>query len=206
MQIHIWGAMENAILRTVDREGQIFLPTVGPVKVWGLTFSQSDRLIREYLSRYFRGFETSVSLGRLRTKRIYVVGEVRQPGSYTVSSLSTMINALFAAGGPTKLGSLRKVELKRNQHTTETLDLYDFLLRGDKTHDFRLQNGDTIFIPPVGPVASFELPNDPFQFFNSFFRFVHDFHHMLSLGISSVYADVIPVSLSTSHSSVQVMP
>jgi len=154
LKIHIWGAMEHAVLRTVDREGQIFLPTVGPVRVWGLTFSQTDRLIRENLSRYFRGFETSVSMGRLRTKRIYVVGEVRQPGSYTVSSLSTMINALFAAGGPTKLGTLRKVELKRNQHTTETLDLYDFLLRGDKTHDFRLQSGDTIFIPPVGPVAA----------------------------------------------------
>lgn len=154
LRINIWGAMNNAIVQTVDRNGQVFLPTVGPVKVWGLSFSQADQLIRENLSHYYRGFQTSVSMGGLRTIRIYVVGEVRQPGSFTVSSLSTAINALFAAGGPVRVGSLRNIELKRNHHTVGSFDLYDFLLRGDKTRDFRLESGDTIFIPPIGPVAA----------------------------------------------------
>ena len=154
LAINIWGAMEGAIVRTVDRNGQIILPSAGPVRIWGLTFSQADQIIREQLSRYYRGFQTSVTMGRLRTMRVYVVGEVCQPGSFTLSSLSTVTNALFAAGGPLKLGSLRKIELKRDHHTVGSLDLYDFLLRGDKTRDFRLQPGDTIFIPPIGPVAA----------------------------------------------------
>ncbi|MBI2998869.1 MAG: SLBB domain-containing protein [Deltaproteobacteria bacterium] len=154
LAINIWGAMEGAIVRTIDRNGQIILPSAGPVRVWGLSFSQADHLIREQLSRYYRGFQTSVSMGRLRTIRIYVVGEVCQPGSFTLSSLSTVTNGLFAAGGPLKLGSLRKIELKRDHHTVGTLDVYDFLLRGDKTRDFRLQSGDTIFVPPVGPIAA----------------------------------------------------
>ncbi len=154
LRINIWGAMENAVVQTVDRNGQIFLPTVGPVRIWGLSFSQADQLIRENLSHYYRGFQTSVSMGGLRTIRLYVVGEVRQPGSFTISSLSTMINALFSAGGPVRVGSLRKIELKRNHHTVGSFDLYDFLLRGDKTSDFRLESGDTIFIPPIGPVVA----------------------------------------------------
>lgn len=154
LAINIWGAMEGAIVRTVDRNGQIILPSIGPVRIWGLTFAQADRFIKEQLSQYYRGFQTSVTMGRLRTIRVYVVGEVCQPGSFTLSSLSTVTNALFAAGGPLKLGSLRKIELKRDHHTVGTLDLYDFLLRGDKTRDFRLQPGDTIFIPPIGPVAA----------------------------------------------------
>jgi protein involved in polysaccharide export with SLBB domain len=93
-------------------------------------------------------------MGRLRTIRVYVVGEVRQPGSFTLSSLSTVTNALFSGGGPLKLGSLRNIEIKRNHHTVGTLDLYDFLLRGDKTRDFRLESGDTIFIPPIGSIAA----------------------------------------------------
>ena len=152
--INVWGAMESGVMRTVDRNGQIILPSVGPVRVWGLSFSQAERLIREQLGRYYRGFQSSVTMGRLRTIRIYVVGEVCQPGSFTLSSLSTVTNALFSAGGPLKLGSLREIQIKRNHHTVGTLDLYDFLLRGDKTRDFRLESGDTIFVPPVGPIAA----------------------------------------------------
>lgn len=152
--INVWGAMDSGMMRTVDRNGQIILPSSGPVRVWGLSFSQADRLIREQLARYYRGFQTSVTMGRLRTISVYVVGEVCQPGSFTLSSLSTVTNALFSAGGPLKLGSLRNIEIKRNHHTVGTLDLYDFLLRGDKTRDFRLESGDTIFVPPIGPVAA----------------------------------------------------
>jgi protein involved in polysaccharide export with SLBB domain len=93
-------------------------------------------------------------MGRLRSIRVYVVGEVCQPGSFTLSSLSTVTNGLFAAGGPLKLGSLRNIQLKRNHHGVGAIDLYDFLLRGDKTRDFRLEPGDTIFVPPIGPIAA----------------------------------------------------
>lgn len=156
LAINVWGAMESGVMRTVDRNGQIILPSVGPLRVWGLTFSQAERLIREQLSRSYRGFQTSVTMGRLRTIRVYVVGEVCQPGSFTLSSLSTVTNALFSAGGALKLGSLRNIEIKRNHHTVGTLDLYDFLLRGDKTRDFRLESGDTIFIPPIGSIAAID--------------------------------------------------
>jgi len=156
LAINIYGAMESGGVRTVDRNGQIILPSAGPLRVWGLSFSQVERLIREQLSRSYPGFQTNVTMGRLRTIRVYVVGEVCQPGSFTISSLATVTNALFAVGGPLKLGSLRNVQLKRNHHDVGTVDLYDFLLRGDKTTDFRLESGDTIFVPPVGPVAAVE--------------------------------------------------
>ncbi|MCZ6623357.1 MAG: SLBB domain-containing protein [Deltaproteobacteria bacterium] len=154
MIINVWGAMQSAVVQTVDRNGQIILPSVGPVRVWGLTFSQAEQLIRKQLSRSYRGFHASVTMGRLRAIRVYVVGEVCQPGSFTLSSLSTVTNALFAAGGPLKMGSLRNVQLKRNHHDVGVVDFYDFLLRGDKTRDFRLESGDTIFIPPIGPIAA----------------------------------------------------
>lgn len=152
--INVWGPADSFLIRTVDRNGRIILPKVGDLQVWGLTFSQAERLIREQLSRYFRGYQTSVTMGRLRTVRVHVVGEVCQPGSFVLSSLSTLTNALFSAGGPTKLGSLRDVRLLRNGHTVGTLDLYEFLQRGDRTRDYRLESGDTIFVPTIGEVAA----------------------------------------------------
>jgi protein involved in polysaccharide export with SLBB domain len=152
--INVWGPADSFLIRTVDRNGRIILPKVGDLQVWGLTFSQVERLIREQLSRYFLGYQTSVTMGRLRTVRVHVVGEVCQPGSFVLSSLSTLTNALFSAGGPTKLGSLRDVRLLRNGHTVGTLDPYDFLQRGDRTRDYRLESGDTIFVPTIGEVAA----------------------------------------------------
>src|SRR5439155_652833 len=112
----------------------------------------SDR--RQQLSRYFRGFQTSVTMGRLRTVSVHVVGEVCQPGAYTLSALSTVTNALFSAGGPTKLGTLRDVRLIRGTSQVAKLDLYDFLQRGDRTRDYRLESGDTIFVPTIGDVVA----------------------------------------------------
>jgi protein involved in polysaccharide export with SLBB domain len=154
LTISIWGPVENTVIRTVDRNGRILLPRVGDLRVWGLTFAQADRLIREQLGRYFRGFQTSVTMGRLRTVRVQVIGEVCQPGSYVLTSLATLTQALYAAGGPTKLGSLRSVRLLRNGHMVGDVDLYDFLLRGDRTRDYRLEAGDTIFVPTIGDVAA----------------------------------------------------
>jgi protein involved in polysaccharide export with SLBB domain len=154
LMITVWGPTDSFMVRTVDRSGRIVLPKIGDLRVWGLTFSQADRLIREQLARYFRGYQTSVTMGRLRTIRVHVVGEVCQPGSYVLSSLSTLTAALFGAGGPTKLGSLRDVRLMRNGRLIGSLDLYDFLQRGDRTRDYRLESGDTVFVPTVGEVAA----------------------------------------------------
>lgn len=153
LSISIWGNVDSTIVRTVDRSGQIVLPKVGGVRVWGLTFSQADLVIRERLGHYFRGFQTSLTLGRLRTIRVHIVGDVRQPGSYTISSLSTLTSALMAAGGPAPTGSLREIRLFRNNHVVGDFDFYDYLLRGDKRKDFRVESGDTIFIPSIGPVV-----------------------------------------------------
>lgn len=153
LTIYVWGHVDNTVIRTVDRNGQIFLPRVGSLRVWGLTFSQADRLIREQLAQYFRGFNTSLTLGRLRTIRVNIVGEVRQPGTFTLGGLATLTNALVTAGGPAGTGSLRDIRLLRNGHVVGSLDFYDYLLQGDKRGDFRLESGDTIFIPPIGPVV-----------------------------------------------------
>ncbi len=153
LRLNIWGAMETTYVATVDHYGRIYLPTVGPVRVWGLTFSQAEKLIQIKLSQYYKGFQISVTMGHLRTIKIYVVGEANQPGAYTISSLSTITNALFAAGGPNKSGSLRNIELKRNHHTECVFDFYDFLLHGDKTKDIRVESGDVVFIPPIGSIS-----------------------------------------------------
>src|SRR5882724_2728370 len=154
LTINVWGAVDSTLVRTVDRNGRIVLPKVGDLRIWGLTFSQADRLIRDELARFFRGFQTSVTMGRLRTVSVHVVGEVCQPGVYTLSSLATVTNALYSAGGPTKLGSLREVRLLRSNVQVARVDLYDFLQRGDRARDYRLESGDTIFVPTVGDVVA----------------------------------------------------
>ncbi len=153
LRIIVWGAMENTYAQTVDNYGRIYLPTIGPIRVWGLTFYQAEKLILAYLSQYYKGFQSSVTMGHLRTIKIYVVGEVNQPGSYNISALSSLTNALVAAGGPSTLGTLRKIELKRNNQTIEEFDFYDFLLYGDKSKDCRLEAGDVIFVPTIGNVV-----------------------------------------------------
>ncbi len=151
--IFIWGRFELFHQVEVDRSGEIYLPKVGVLKVWGLTFSQlQDYLFAEY-SKYYKDFRLNLTMDRLRTIRVYVVGEAVKPGSYSLSSLSTVYSALFSAGGPSKRGSMRKIQLIRNGKTIRTIDLYDFLLKGDKSQDERLQSGDTIFIPIIGPVV-----------------------------------------------------
>jgi len=151
--VTLWGRVEGSYAAEVDRNGEITLPKVGSIKVWGLTFSElKEYLLREF-SKHYKGFYMNVVMGELRTIRVYVVGEVVTPGSYSLSSLSTLYNALFAAGGPSKRGTLRNIQLIRNGKIIRSIDLYDFLLRGDKSQDERLQSGDTIFVPIIGPVV-----------------------------------------------------
>ncbi|MCI0371796.1 MAG: SLBB domain-containing protein [candidate division NC10 bacterium] len=151
--LYMWGLVENHFNLPVDRKGEIFVPKVGVLPVGGLSFSEAEQLMQRRLAAYYSGFQTRLAMGELRTVNVYVVGEVVRPGAYTLSALATMSNALYAAGGPTKLGSLRGIQLLRNSQLVSTMDLYDFLLRGDKSRDRRLQSGDTIFVPPIGPVA-----------------------------------------------------
>jgi polysaccharide biosynthesis/export protein len=154
LTIYVWGLVESVFSATVNRNGEIFVPRAGTLKVWGLTFEKAEQLIREQLGKVYTGFQISVTLGRLRTIRVFVVGSVARPGSYTLSPLSTVTNALFAAGGPTKHGTLRWIQVLRNNRTESEVDFYDFLVRGEKKGDVRLESGDTVFVPQIGPVVA----------------------------------------------------
>lgn len=149
--IRAWGNVEIDYRTTVDRNGQISLPRVGTVTVAGLRAGEVEDHLRAQISRVFKGFSLSVTLGQLRTTQIFVVGQASRPGTYTVSSLATLINAVFASGGPGPNGSMRRVQLKRGTAVVTELDLYDFIVNGDKSRDVRLQSGDTIVYLPAGP-------------------------------------------------------
>ena len=136
---------------TIDRTGAINLPGLGPVHVAGLPFGQLQPFLTQQLSRLYRNFTLSVNIGSLRTIQVFVVGEARRPGSYSISSLSTLLNAVLASGGPSNDGSLRDIQVKRGGQTITHFDLYDLLLHGDKSKDIRLSSGDVIFIPFTGP-------------------------------------------------------
>ena len=151
VRVRVWGQVNfNANLR-VDRTGDIYLPQVGAVHVAGARFSDLDQMVRTAVSKIYRNFDLSVQLGDIRSIQIYVTGEARRPGVYTVSSLSTLVDALFSSGGPSVQGSMRHIELRRGGAVVTTFDLYRFLLAGDKTNDTKLLPGDVIHIPPVGP-------------------------------------------------------
>jgi protein involved in polysaccharide export with SLBB domain len=154
VSLTVWGSVNLRQELTVDRNGEVMIPKVGPVRVWGLPFDKAKAAIHEAMNRYYRNYEMSLTLGKLRTIQVYVVGEVEAPGNYPVSSLATVINALAAAGGPSHNGSLRAVRVTRGTQTVATVDLYDMLLSGDRNKDVQLQNGDTIFVPVVGSVVA----------------------------------------------------
>ncbi len=153
LKITIWGKVEGLWDVTVDRNGNISMPKIGVISIAGLTFKEMKAVIHQEISRYYTGFEMNVSMGLLRTIRVYVVGNAKRPGAYSVSSLSSLVSALFEAGGPNKTGSMRDIQIKRNGKTLVHFDLYDLLLNGDKSKDIRLMSEDVIFIPPVGPLA-----------------------------------------------------
>jgi polysaccharide export outer membrane protein len=154
LRIEIWGQVNQRGSFIVDRTGGISLPQVGTIHVAGLRFDQVTEFLRGQLGRVYRNFDLNVNMGQLRSIQVFVVGEARRPGSYTISSLSTLLNALFASGGPLPQGSLRHILLKRGGNTEVEFDLYDLLLKGDKSKDVALSPGDVIFIPPVGPQAA----------------------------------------------------
>jgi protein involved in polysaccharide export with SLBB domain len=148
-----WGRINQSFSLVVDRDGSVQVPLVGPIQIAGLSFAQAKKLLQDRLDQ-MQGVTANITMGQLRTIQVFVVGQVNQPGAYTVSSLSRISNVLQQAGGISKVGSLRRVELKRHDQLADVLDLYDLLLRGDSSHDIRLENNDVIFVPVVGKVAA----------------------------------------------------
>lgn len=149
--VRIWGQVNFNAQLTVDRAGSIYLPQVGEIHVAGLPFAQVRQHIHDAVSRIYKSFDLDVEMGQLRSIQIFVVGQARRPGTYTLSSLSTLVTALFATGGPAVQGSLRDIQLRRNGQTISHFDLYDLLIFGDMSKDAALLSGDVIYIPPVGP-------------------------------------------------------
>jgi len=151
IKVQLWGSENRQWTLTVSRDGTIDMPERGPINVAGLSFQQARDEISRLVSEQYIGVKAAVSLGELRSVRVFVLGETRTPGSFSVSSLSTITTALYVSGGIRHTGSLRNIQLKRNGKVVHTLDLYELLLKGDTSGDARLQAGDAIFIPAVGP-------------------------------------------------------
>lgn len=151
IRLQVWGPVDFNTSLTIDRNGQVNVPKVGVITLAGVAVSDLEKTLRAQLGKVFTNFSANATLGRLRGIQVYVVGQAQQPGTYQLSSLSTLVNALFASGGPTANGSMRNIELKRGGKTISTLDLYDFIARGDKSRDLALMSGDIIVIPSVGP-------------------------------------------------------
>jgi protein involved in polysaccharide export with SLBB domain len=160
--IRTWGQVSQNLHLTVDRSGSVYIPQVGEFRVTGLQFRQLQGFLKARLDRVYRNYDLNVNLGQLRSIQVFITGEARRPGSYTISSLSTVVNSVFACGGPGPQGSLRHILLKRNGATVADFDLYDLLLKGDKSKDVNLETGDVLYFPPVGPqvavVGSVNVP------------------------------------------------
>jgi protein involved in polysaccharide export with SLBB domain len=152
--IRAWGQIDVDYSALVDRNGSISIPKVGVLNVAGIKYQDLPGFLKTAFGRSFRNFELTATLGRLRSIQIFVVGQAKRPGTYTLSSLSSLVTALFAVGGPSPKGSLRSIQLKRGNRVVADLDLYDLLVSGDKSHDAQLLPGDVIYIPPVGPLAA----------------------------------------------------
>jgi protein involved in polysaccharide export with SLBB domain len=148
--IRAWGQIDLDVHSRVDRNGAIYVPKVGNLNVAGLRYDQVQQFLKAHIGRIYQNFDLNVSMGELRSIDIFVVGQARRPGRYTVSSLSTLANAVFASGGPSPSGSMRHIELKRGKNVVTDFDLYDLLLKGDKSKDVLLLPEDVIYIAPIG--------------------------------------------------------
>ncbi len=154
VQVRAWGQIDVDFVADVAPNGTISIPKVGVITVAGIKASDLPAYLKTVFSRTFRNFEMTATLGKLRSIQIFVVGQAKRPGTYTVSSLSTLVSAVFAAGGPSSKGSMRSIQVKRNNQVAADIDLYDLLLSGDKSKDVRLLSGDVIYIAPVGQLVA----------------------------------------------------
>jgi polysaccharide biosynthesis/export protein len=156
LEVQLYGNQNRSLRLTVARDGSISLPELGPVNVAGQTFDDVKAGIESRVARQMIGVHASVSMGDTRSIRVFVLGEAKYPGSYSISGLSTITSALYAAGGAKRTGSLRSIQLKRNGALVRQFDLYDLLIHGDSTNDSKLLQGDVILIPAIGPTVSIE--------------------------------------------------
>ena len=154
LQIKIWGQVEGNLRVVVDRSGQIYIPKVGQIAVAGIHFGNLEASLKQEISKTFKNFNLTANMGRLRSIQVLVVGDARYPGTYTISSLSTLVNAIFESGGPAPQGSLRHIQVRRDGATITDFDFYDLLIKGDKSKDVQLQSGDVLYIPHVGPLVA----------------------------------------------------
>lgn len=152
--VRAWGQIDVDYRAAVDRNGDFYIPKVGNVNVAGIQYQELQGYLKTAIGRVFRNFDLSVNLGQLRSIQVFVVGQAKRPGSYTVSSMSTLVNTLFASGGPSVKGSMRGIQLKRDNKIITEFDMYDLLLKGDKSKDARLLPGDVIYIPSIGPLVA----------------------------------------------------
>lgn len=150
LTINLWGGLTQSFTKVVDREGQILLPEAGLLQVAGLSLQRAQDLIAGSLKQQFRNAQVSVTVARLRSVRVYIVGDVQRPGGYDISSLATPLSALYAAGGPTSVGSLRVVRHLRGDRLVDEVDLYDFLVHGVQKRVAHFESGDTLQVPPAG--------------------------------------------------------
>jgi protein involved in polysaccharide export with SLBB domain len=153
VRIQLFGTVNDVYEVEVSRDGVLNLPELGPITVAGMSFSDLRRDLDRRVEQMLIGTQISVSMGQLRTIRVFVLGDANRPGSYVVNSLATISSALYDSGGISKIGSLRNIQLKRNGRIVSRLDLYDLLLKGDTSGDARMQPGDVIFVPPIGPTV-----------------------------------------------------
>jgi len=151
LAIDLWGGISTKIVRMVDRQGRVNLPEAGPLQVSGRSLGEVQQAVQKAIATQYRDTSADVSVAKLRTVRVYVVGEVEEPGAYDISSLSTPLNALVAAGGVTGKGSLRAMKHFRGRQEVERIDTYDLLLQGVTPDAKKLENGDTLMVPPIGP-------------------------------------------------------
>ena len=148
--VNLWGRVDMELDLTVNREGKVFIPKVGDIVCYGLSLTELQNRLKRRISEVYSDFKLSVSLGKIHVIRVYVYGEVKQPGGYTLSSLSTLFNALYAARGPNERGSMRKVRLLRGGKTIKQIDLYSFLLNGNLSGNVKLESEDVVFVPLAG--------------------------------------------------------
>lgn len=154
LQIRGWGMVDIDVNATVDRTGAVYIPRVGSVKVSGVKYKDLQSYLKKAVGKIFTNFDLTASIAQTRAVQVYVAGHAVRPGTYTLSAMSTLLNALFTSGGPDSTGSMRNIQLKRGSQTVSTFDLYDMVAKGDKTRDVTLQDGDVIYIPEVGPLVA----------------------------------------------------
>jgi protein involved in polysaccharide export with SLBB domain len=154
LQIRGWGMVDIDLTVTVNRSGEVYLPRIGSVNVAGVKYRDLQGHLKKAIGRIYTNFELTASIAQTRSVQIYILGHAQRPGTYTLSAMSTLLNALFASGGPSVTGTMRDIQLKRGSAAPVSIDLYDMLLHGDKSMDRSLQDGDVIYIPEIGPLVA----------------------------------------------------